>query len=51
MKYNVIVNIDIYVDDVEAETKEEAIMIAKTEFYECFDTAEIQQILIDKESK
>ncbi len=49
MKYNVIINIDVYVDDVEAESKEEAMMVARAIYDEHIATAEVMEVLIDKE--
>ncbi len=59
MKYNVIVTVDVYVDDIEAETREEAINIAKSHFkdytnspdpIEANISSEIMEISIDKET-
>ncbi len=51
MKYNVIINIDVYVDDVEAESKEEAMIVARHLYDDYIHTAEIMDIIIDKETK
>lgn len=49
MKYNVIINIDVYVDDVEAESKEEAMMVARMIYDDHIANAEVMEVLIDKE--
>lgn len=50
MKYNVIVTVDVYVDDIEADSREEAISIAKVCFEDYINSAEIMEINIDKET-
>ena len=51
MKYNVIVTIDVYVDDIEADSKEKAMQIARMHYEDYISSAEIMEINIDKETQ